>query len=142
MQDFHRNPSHLTVDTRYQPLEDEDGILDDNILESNNLDSGLEMSPMTGSNRRSSFTGSTAIFSPKGEWDFGDRLHTSTTATNPFTIEQNNNPFMRLEAAEAATYGQRTSIWAESGQCTPTAICDGLPADFDQSGSNAFLRNP
>src|SRR5689334_311811 len=91
-------PSSLTVDTHTQNYfeEDEGSILDENILDHNALDSGLEMSPPMNGSRRDSFAVSSALFSPKtDEWQHVDMQQQPMSSNNPF-VEQNNNPFMRI----------------------------------------------
>ncbi|KZF23852.1 hypothetical protein L228DRAFT_267813 [Xylona heveae TC161] len=142
--DFFRPSSSL--DLQHQFFEDEESsILDDNIL-----DSAVAMSPQF-SQRRDSFADTTAFFSPKEQsvgWaDFDDKFmgvpdrNSTSFSTNPF-IEQSNNPFMRLEAAQAATYGQQTSAWPmveDPGAVTPTAVYDGFPSEYDNRTPSSFL---
>ncbi|KAI9831894.1 MAG: hypothetical protein M1819_004616 [Sarea resinae] len=133
------------LDGKHKFFEDDDSsILDDNIL-----NDSITMSPHFGQ-RRDSFADAAAIFSPKdpgaGWGDFDENIISgpdrhSTASTNPF-FEQSNNPFMRLEAAQAATYGQQNSAWAmegDSGSCTPTAVYEGFPSEYESTLSAAYV---
>ncbi len=133
MHNFYR-PSSLTVDTHTQNYfeEDEGSILDENILEQNTLDSGLEMSPPMNGSRRDSFAVSSALFSPKtDEWQHVD-MQQSMSSNNPF-VEHNNNPFMRVESQQSSSssYGHQGHGWPmgnASGMSTPMqGGHDGLP---------------
>ncbi|KUJ11151.1 uncharacterized protein LY89DRAFT_237772 [Mollisia scopiformis] len=132
MHNFYR-PSALTVDTHTQNYfeEDEGSILDENILEQNGLDSGLEMSPPINGSRRESFAVSSALFSPKtDEWHHVDMQ--PMASNNPF-VEHSNNPFMRVES-QSSNYGHQSHGWpinSGSGMSTPMQGHDGLPADFE-----------
>src|SRR2546423_10773732 len=111
------------------------------------------MSP-TSAHRRDSFANSSApLFSPETSvWEefppaIPDR-HSGVSSTNPF-FEHNNNPFMRLEASQAATYGQHPAgSWPlfepDSRSCTPTATkpFDGLPSEFDSAPPSSFVSAP
>jgi hypothetical protein len=131
---FYR-PSSLTVDTHPHNYfeEDEGSILDENILEHNNgsLDSGLEMTPPMDASRRDSFAVSSALFSPKtDEWPHVDMR--PMASNNPF-VEQNHNPFMRVDA-QTASFGHPGHGWSlshGSGMSTPMQGHDGLPAEFE-----------
>ncbi|KAH6670096.1 hypothetical protein B0J14DRAFT_111409 [Halenospora varia] len=129
---FYR-PSSLTVDTHTQNYfeEDEGSILDENILDHNALDSGLEMSPPMNGSRRDSFAVSSALFSPKtDEWQHVDMQQQPMSSNNPF-VEQNNNPFMRIDSQ---SYGQQGHGWGmsnNSGMSTPMQVHDGLPSEFE-----------
>lgn len=141
MHNNYYRPSTLTVDTRAQNYfeEDEGSILDENILDHSALDSGLEMSPPMNGSRRDSFAVSSALFSPKvEEWQHVD-MH-SMPSNNPF-VEQNNNPFMRVDS-QSSSYGHQGHGWAMSngsGMSTPMQGHDGLPSDFD-GGAPIFQR--
>ncbi|KAH7124058.1 hypothetical protein B0J11DRAFT_329732 [Dendryphion nanum] len=120
--DFHRPSSTLSsVDRKSSTFSFDDGAA----LDSNILDTPTIMSPTTSTQ---------GIFSPDASlWDessfgqFVDRTATSSVVNhngnNPFFTEQSNNPFARLPANQAATYGQQTSWPVEdnSGSQTPTA---------------------
>ncbi|KAK2629420.1 hypothetical protein QTJ16_000240 [Diplocarpon rosae] len=136
---FYR-PSALTVDTHPHNYfeEDEGSILDENILDQNALDSGLEMSPPINGSRRDSFAVSSALFSPKtDEWQHIDlqlqqQQPPPMGSNNPF-VEQSNNPFLRGESSQAS-YGHQNHGWAMgngSGLSTPLQGHDGLPQEFD-----------
>ncbi|KAI0205009.1 bZIP transcription factor [Astrocystis sublimbata] len=143
MQAYYR-PNPLTVDTSQAQKffeEDDGGILDDGILDRNTIDSGLEMSPHMGDNRRDSFAVAGALFSPKTEdWQSVDMQ--SVPSNNPFLEPQNsNNPFTRPDQPTHATYGSHNQHWAmghSSGTCTPVQY-DGLEATYD-NGSSIFQR--
>ncbi|KAE9372231.1 hypothetical protein N431DRAFT_338844 [Stipitochalara longipes BDJ] len=132
MHNFYR-PSALTVDTHTQNYyeEDEGSILDDNILDPSSIDSGLEMSPPMDGSRRESFAVSSALFSPKtDDWQQVDMQRMSSN--NPF-VEQNHNPFMRVDS-QSSSYGHQGHGWAMnhgSGMSTPMQTHDGLPSDFE-----------
>lgn len=132
MHNFYR-PSTLTVDTHTQNFyeEDEGSILDDNILDPSSIDSGLEMSPPMNGSRRDSFAVSSALFSPKtDEWQQVDMQ--PMASNNPF-VEQNHNPFMRVES-QTSSYGHQGHGWGMnhgSGMSTPMQTHDGLPSDFE-----------
>lgn len=132
MHNFYR-PSTLTVDTHTQNYfeEDEGSILDENILEQNGLDSGLEMSPHMNGSRRESFAVSSALFSPKtDEWHHVDMQ--PMASNNPF-VEHSNNPFMRIES-QNSNYGHQNHGWpihSGSGMSTPMQGHDGLPTEFE-----------
>jgi hypothetical protein len=132
MHNFYR-PSALTVDTHTQNFyeEDEGSILDDNILDPSAIDSGLEMSPPMDGSRRDSFAVSSALFSPKtDDWQPVDMQRISSN--NPF-VEQNHNPFMRVDS-QSSSYGHQGHGWGMnhgSGMSTPMQAQDGLPSDFE-----------
>ncbi|KAI9048096.1 hypothetical protein LZ554_007892 [Drepanopeziza brunnea f. sp. 'monogermtubi'] len=138
-------PSTLTIDTHTQNYfeEDEGSILDENILDQNALDSGLEMSPPMDGSRRQSFAVSSALFSPKtDEWQHVDmqqqqhQHHQQPMGSNNPFVEQNNNnnnPFMqRVESQQS--YGHTTHAWSmgnASAISTPMQGHEGLPHEFD-----------
>jgi hypothetical protein len=132
MHNFYR-PSALTVDTHTQNYfeEDEGSILDENILDHSALDSGLEMSPHMNGSRRDSFAVSSALFSPKtDEWQHVDMQ--PMASNNPF-VEQNNNPFVRVDS-QSSSYGHQGHGWSMSngsGMSTPMQGHDGLPSEFE-----------
>ncbi|KAK0656796.1 hypothetical protein B0T16DRAFT_385441 [Cercophora newfieldiana] len=137
MQTFYRTP--LTVDTNAQKyFDDEDSsILDDNILDQSSLDSGLEMSPPMVESRRDSFAVST-MFSPKTE-DWQSVEMQSVPSNNPFFDQHSNNPFMRMDQSQQATYQNHNWPMTSSGSATPLQTFDGLPAEYD-SGVSLFHR--
>jgi hypothetical protein len=98
---------------------------DDNAtLDSNILDTPVLMSPTTST--QGIFSPDTSIWEDFSSGQFVDRTATSsvvnTNGNNPFFTEQSNNPFARLPANQAATYGQQTWPMADnSGSRTPTA---------------------
>lgn len=132
MHNYYR-PSTLTVDTHTQNYfeEDEGSILDENILDHSALDSGLEMSPPMNGSRRDSFAVSSALFSPKAdEWQHVDMQ--PMASNNPF-VEQNNNPFMRVDS-QSSFHGHQGHGWSMgngSGMSTPMQGHDGLPGEFE-----------
>ncbi|KAK3330821.1 hypothetical protein B0H66DRAFT_598348 [Apodospora peruviana] len=136
MQSYYRAP--LTVDTSHAQkfFEEEDSsILDENILDQNALDSGLEMSPPMVESRRDSFAVSTALFSPKTE-DWQSVEMQSVPSNNPFLDPHSNNPFLRMDQSQQATYSSHTT-WpmTSSGSATPLQTFDGLPTEFDSNVS-------
>jgi len=141
MHSYYR-PSTLTVDTHTQNYyeEDEGSILDENILDHSALDSGLEMSPPINGSRRDSFAVSSALFSPKtDDWQHVDMQPMSSN--NPF-VEQNNNPFMRVDS-QSSSYGPQGHGWAMSngsGMSTPMQGHDGLPSDYEVNNAPIFQR--
>ncbi|KAI1456006.1 bZIP transcription factor [Annulohypoxylon moriforme] len=142
MQAFYR-PNHLSVDTNHAQkyFEEEDQILDDNILDSSGMDSGLELSPPMAGSRRDSFAVPGSIFSPKtevGDWQSVDMQ--SVPSNNPFLEPQNNNPFTRADPQ--AAYGSQNQQWMgqTSGTCTPLQY-DGLETAFDNNQS-IFQQRP
>ncbi|KAJ3470726.1 hypothetical protein MRS44_000825 [Fusarium solani] len=132
-QPFYR-PAPLTVDTTHSQkyFEDEDNsVLDDNILDQNNIDSGLELSPPMADSRRESFAVGPPLFSPKTEdWQSVDMQ--SVPSNNPFLDQHSNNPFMRLDQNQPNVFAQ-TANW--SGTCTPLHPFDGVPAEYDANAS-------
>ncbi|KAG9245959.1 hypothetical protein BJ878DRAFT_418057 [Calycina marina] len=123
-------PSSSTVDTHAQTFsfEEEEGTIpDDNILDQNAIDSGLEMSPPMNSSRRDSFAVSSALFSPKG-----DEWLQQPMSNNPF-FEQSNNPFMRVGLQQGSTFGHQGQQWPMShgsGVSTPMQH-DGLSSEYE-----------
>ncbi|KAI9677935.1 MAG: hypothetical protein M1829_002432 [Trizodia sp. TS-e1964] len=143
---YFRTPSSLSIDTRSSRYFDDDecSILDGNILDPAALDHALDMSPINASRRDSLFGESSAIFSPKGEWDYGehdmgvpDRLTTPST----FPSYASNNPFRTA----AYSQHQNPTPWhpeSDSGSCTPTAIYDGFSRDMDHQHQGLSLFRP
>ncbi|KAK3366933.1 hypothetical protein B0T24DRAFT_534071 [Lasiosphaeria ovina] len=140
MQSFYRAP--LTVDTTHaQKFFDEEdaSILDENILDQNGLDSGLEMSPPMVESRRDSFAVSSALFSPKTE-DWQSVEMQSVPSNNPFLDQHsNNNPFLRMDQNQQTAYQSHTWPMTSSGSVTPLQTFDGLPAEYD-NGVSLFHR--
>ena len=89
------------------------------------------MSPPMNGSRRDSFAVSSALFSPKtDEWQNVDMQ--PMASNNPF-VEQNNNPFMRVDS-QSSSYGQQGHGWPMnhgSGMSTPMQGHDGLPSEFE-----------
>jgi hypothetical protein len=113
---------------------------DDNAtLDANILDTPVLMSPTTST--QGIFSPDTSIWEDFNAGHFVDRTASSsvvnTNGNNPFFTEQSNNPFARLPANQAATYGQQT--WPmndNSGARTPTAskpLNPFGPGDFGAS---------
>lgn len=134
MQAFYRANNPLTVDTAQAQkyFEEEDGILDDNILDHSALDSGLEMSPPMADSRRESFAVSSSLFSPKTEdWQSVDMQ--SVPSNNPFLEPQSNNPFMRMDQSQGYAAQGQWNMSQGSGTCTPLQQFDGLAGEYDGS---------
>lgn len=110
---YHSTP--LSVDTKhaqkYYDEDDHSNVLDDNILDSSAVDSGLELSPaMIDSRRESLALGGPPLFSPKGEdWHSVDMQ--SVPSNNPFFEHSNTNPFMRVDQSHATPFGQQGHEW-------------------------------
>lgn len=163
MQNYYRQ-SGLSVDTAHAQqkyYEEEDCILDDGILDQSALDSGLEMSPTLVDSRRESFAVSSSIFSPKTEPWAAVEME-SVPSNNPFMEPQHtqpppqpqqqqhqhhsNNPFLRMDQHQQSQpqsfIAQPTNPWSmsSSGSCTPMAQFDGLPVEYDTSGTPLFQR--
>jgi hypothetical protein len=133
-------PSPLTLDTHSHKYfeEDDSSILDENILEGNNLDSGLEMSPAMDGSRRDSYA-VPSLFSPKPEVDWHHVDMQSTSSNNPFA-DHTNNPFLRSDSTHTMTFGQQSQSWLgnNSGACTPMQAYDGLPAEFENTATASY----
>lgn len=116
-------------------------MLDENILDSY----PPEMSPLT-ANRRDSFPDSNANFSPREDgWseyahqDVNAPVRHTTNSTNPF-FERSNNPFIRPQASQSASYAPQSSTWSmdgPSGSCTPTAVYDGFPSEYESNATGS-----
>ncbi|AEO65454.1 uncharacterized protein THITE_2112457 [Thermothielavioides terrestris NRRL 8126] len=141
MQPFYsRTP--LSVDTTHAQkfFEDEDGTLDDNILDQSALDSGLEMSPPMAESRRDSFAVAPSLFSPKTE-DWQSVEMQSVPSNNPFFDQQSNNPFLRMDQSQQAAYQSHAWPMASSGSATPQLQAfDGLPVEYDSTNLAMFHR--
>ncbi|KAL7627414.1 hypothetical protein AAE478_001607 [Parahypoxylon ruwenzoriense] len=134
--------SHLSIDTNHPSryYEDEDtNILDDHILDSSAIDSGLDVSPPMAGSRRDSFGAPGSIFSPKTEdWQSVDMQ--SVPSNNPFLEPQNTNPFRTDPSQTYGSQGQQWSMGQGSGTCTPLQY-DGLESAFDGNQS-IFQQRP
>jgi len=87
------------------------------------------MSPPMAGSRRESFAVSSALFSPKTEvWEHVD-MQQPMGSNNPF-VDQNNNPFMRVESS---TYGHHGWMSNNSGMSTPMQTHDGLPETYENT---------
>ncbi|KAF2118521.1 hypothetical protein BDV96DRAFT_643764 [Lophiotrema nucula] len=137
--DFHRPSSTLSsVDRKPSTFSFDDNAA----LDSGILDTPTIMSPTTST--QGIFSPDTSLWEDFSAGQFVDRTANSSVVhhngTNPFFTEQSNNPFARLPANQAATYGQQTS-WAvqdNSGSRTPTAakpLNPFGPGDFDSAPS-------
>jgi hypothetical protein len=108
---YHSAP--LSLDTKHTQnrFDDDDNILDENILESSAIDSGLELSPPMVDSRRESFALSgPPLFSPKTEdWQSVDMQ--SVPSNNPFFQSATNNPFMHLEQNHGTAFGGQGNGW-------------------------------
>ncbi|KAK3694738.1 hypothetical protein B0T22DRAFT_80242 [Podospora appendiculata] len=127
----------LTVDTSHTQKffdEEDSSILDENILDQNGLDSGLEMSPPMGESRRDSFAVSAGLFSPKTE-DWQSVEMQSVPSNNPFLDPHSNNPFLRMDQqSQQQAYQSHGWSMTSSGSATPLQAFDGLPTtDYDSS---------
>ena len=128
---YHATP--LTVDTNHaqKAFDDEDNsVLDDNILDQNAIDSGLELSPPMADSRRESFAVGPPLFSPKTEdWQSVDMQSVPS-----------NNPFLRLDHNQPGAFGPQGNTWSmnqtpASGPETPLQPFDSLPHDYDANAS-------
>jgi hypothetical protein len=135
--DFHRPSSTLSVDRKPSTFSFDDNVT----LDSNILDTPSIMSPTNST--QGMFSPDTSLWEDFPTGPFADRTSTNNN-TNPF-FEQNNNPFTRLPATQAATYGQQPSAWPlsdSSGSRTPTAT-KPLHAfgqgDFDSGPPSSFI---
>jgi hypothetical protein len=135
--DFHRPSSTLSsVDRKPSTFSFDDGAA----LDSTILDTPTMMSPTTST--QGIFSPDTSLWEDSSFGQFVDRTATSSVVNhngnNPFFSEQSNNPFARLPANQAATYGQQTSwpVTDSSGSRTPTAskqLNPFGPGDFDSA---------
>lgn len=145
--DFHRPSSTLSsVDRKPSAFSFDDNTT----LDANILDTPVLMSPTAST--QGIFSPDTSIwedFSAQGQ--FVDRTASSsvvnTNANNPFfTAEQSNNPFARLPANQAASYGQQTwPVQDASGSRTPTAnkpMNPFAPAEFNAAAPAPFVPEP
>jgi hypothetical protein len=140
----------LSVDTtnaRKIFEEDDNVLLDDGLLERNELDSSLDMSPPLLDSRRESFTIGSSLFSPKHEdWHTAVELQSVPSTTG----YSDTNPFMRLDQSQssplgtqqfgAQTNGASWALNANSGSCTPLPTFDGITHDFD-AGRSLFQQS-
>lgn len=143
--DFHRPSSTLSsVDRKPSTFSFDDGAA----LDSNILDTPTIMSPTTST--QGIFSPDTSLWEDPSFGQFVDRTATSSVVNhngnNPFFTEQSNNPFARLPANQAATYGQQTSWSMEdnNGSRTPTAskpLNPFGPGNFDSTPST-FVPTP
>ncbi|KAK0751710.1 hypothetical protein B0T18DRAFT_426310 [Schizothecium vesticola] len=135
MQSFYRTPLSVDTSNAAHKFFDEEDVLDENILDTSALDSGLEMSPPLVESRRDSF----AMFSPKSEdWQAAEMQ--SVPSNNPFFDPHSNNPFMRMDQGQQAVYQSHTWPMTSSGSVTPLQTFDGLPTEFDAANVALFHR--
>jgi hypothetical protein len=139
MQSYYRSGA-LTVDTshthKFFQDTDKNTSLDDNVMDQSALDSGLELSPPMADSRRESFAiGGSALFSPKTEdWQSVDMQ--SVPSNNPFLDQHSNNPFLRLDHAQA--YGSQSAGWPmDHSAAVPAALqqFDAVQSDYDANAS-------
>ncbi|TLS28563.1 hypothetical protein PpBr36_00389 [Pyricularia pennisetigena] len=142
-------PSALTVDTAHAQQkffdEEDEGVLDDSIIDQSAIDSGLDMSPALADSRRESFAIGSSLFSPKQEdWPSVDLQ--SLPTNNPFMSQQpqNANPFLQ---AQHQSFMPQQQNWVTMANSTPAstvtaATFDGLPVEFDSNPGSGFLRSP
>ncbi|EON61859.1 hypothetical protein W97_01077 [Coniosporium apollinis CBS 100218] len=140
--DLRRPSSTLSIDTKSVSLFGDSDTLPDFALDHTAI-----MSPTLTQRRDSFSTAANGFWSPDAQpWEefpvsFMDR--TASASTNPF-LQQDNNPFTRLNSTQAAAYGQQPAAWplhdADSGSCTPTtAKTDyAFHPDFDTGPASAF----
>lgn len=131
--------SHSHVNKR-QPQADEDdfGVLDDSILDSDAAD----MSPSS-QNRKESFAESARVFSSSGSpWSsyrYGPEqvaLQSSDQAVQSLIEHGNDNVFPGQSAPQGISYPNQTPAWhlsGTSGSCTPTADYENISSDYANS---------
>ncbi|KAF2869256.1 hypothetical protein BDV95DRAFT_498011 [Massariosphaeria phaeospora] len=143
--DFHRPSSTLSsVDRKPSTFSFDDTTT----LDSNILDTPILMSPTTST--QGIFSPDTSIWEDFSAGQFIERTASSSVVNhngnNPFFTEQSNNPFARLPANQAATYGQQTSwpMQDSSGSRTPTASKPLNPFGSGDFGSapQSFVAEP
>lgn len=137
---YRQSPSALDTKTPFSEEEDM-SILDDKILDPTTPDISTINDP-----RRPSFDRTSDDFSSRGNmWpeysqqSANAQSRHSSHLTNPL-FETHNNPFVRLEASQAAAYGQQVT-WAMnggSGSCTPTPIYENFPQEYDSGTPTSF----
>ncbi|OCL01839.1 hypothetical protein AOQ84DRAFT_305905 [Glonium stellatum] len=134
--DFHRPSSTLSIDRKPSTFSFDDNVT----LDSNILDTPSIMSPTNST--QGMFSPDTTLWEDFPAGPFADR--SSNASNNPF-FGQDNNPFNRLPATQAATYGQQPSAWPlsdTSGSRTPTAtkpVHAFGQSDFDSGAQSSFL---
>ncbi|KAM0260389.1 hypothetical protein ACHAQJ_002790 [Trichoderma viride] len=122
-------------DQKFFKAED-NGSLDDSLLDQSGIDSGLELSPPMDS-RRESFGIGGPLFSPKTEdWQSVDMQ--SLPSNNPFYEPPSTNPYMRFDQPSANPFISSGNPWAmsgSSGAATPFQRFGGMTTDFDANTS-------
>ena len=105
-------------------FDEDESVLEDSMLDHSGVDSGLEMSPAMAGSRRESFAVGGPIYSPRTDaWAVDMHAAAVTPSSNPFG--HSNNPFMRMDQAQAAVYG--TPNWSMDG--SPMQQFEGMPYD-------------
>jgi hypothetical protein len=142
-----QRPSQLPRDTKHRLVDDEDdGVLDDNILDHTAPDIAHAAQIM----RRESFAATSAAFSPReSAWvDFQFNsdpvsLQSASTSSHLFP-EQSSNAFLGMEGANEQSYTNPPATWlpnASPGSCTPTTAYEGVSADFSVKSDQAPYEN-
>lgn len=116
---------------------EDNGSLDDSLLDQSGIDSGLDLSPPMDS-RRESFGIGGPLFSPKTEdWQSVDMQ--SLPSNNPFYEPPSTNPYMRFDQSSANPFISSGNPWAMnggSGTATPfQQRFGGMAADFETNTS-------
>lgn len=116
---------------------EDNGSLDDSLLDQSGIDSGLDLSPPMDS-RRESFGIGGPLFSPKTEdWQSVDMQ--SLPSNNPFYEPHSTNPYMRFDQSSANPFISSGNPWAMnggSGTATPfQQRFGGMAADFETNTS-------
>jgi hypothetical protein len=130
---FHMQQPFFGGAAPVQKYDEDDSSLDDSMLDQSGVDSGLEMSPAMADSRRDSFAVG-PLFSPKTDWSVD--MQGPVASTNPFIDSHSNNPFMRMDQAQAAVYGTPSAAWSMAG--SPMQQFDGMP--YDSHGPSLFAR--
>jgi len=133
---YQQSPSALDSKAAFSE-EDEMSVLDDKILDSTTPD----LSSM-GDPRRTSYDQAAEGFSHRDPvWtDFPQPASNPQSRQNSqmsnSMFDSASNAFMRLDASQAGTnYAQQTSY---SGSCTPAAVYEPFPQEFDGNSATAF----
>ncbi|PNP47480.1 hypothetical protein TGAM01_v203231 [Trichoderma gamsii] len=116
---------------------EDNGSLDDSLLDQSGIDSGLDLSPPMDS-RRESFGIGGPLFSPKTEdWQSVDMQ--SLPSNNPFYEPHSTNPYMRFDQSSANPFISSGNPWAMnggSGTATPfQQRFGGMATDFEANTS-------
>ncbi|EHK48075.1 hypothetical protein TRIATDRAFT_182347, partial [Trichoderma atroviride IMI 206040] len=123
---------------------EDNGSLDDSLLDQSGIDSGLDLSPPMDS-RRESFGIGGPLFSPKTEdWQSVDMQ--SLPSNNPFyePHSTSTNPYMRFDQPSANPFISSGNPWAMnggSGTATPfQPRFGGMATDFE--GNTSIFQQP